>query len=341
MDIQKKLYPEDVESRPKNFINKLLENPWYKNIAILQSNMSFATHNFFTGKGMLASLVPITTNSISSPMGLGSDSKPCKVILNEKSIYLADSLQFFLEVSLRLNDKGAYYLMPSFRNDKLDERHLTQFYHIESEIYGNLESVINLVEEFIYSLVSNLYENSRNLIFDITSDLNHVEELIMKKGKFPRITFAEAIRILNKYSNCIGNTSEGFKFITNNGEKKLIDLFDGFVWLTHLPWNLVPFYQQPDKNSVNSLTADLLFGIGEVVGAGQRISNSNDLLNSLRYHEISPTDYEWYIDLKKISPGVTSGFGMGIERFFTWMLKLDDVRQFQLFLRDIDREYLP
>ena len=37
--------------------------------------------------------------------------------------------------------------------------------------------------------------------------------------------------------------------------------------------------------------------------------------------------------MKKNYPLQTSGFGMGIERYLMWLLKCDDIRNMQLFLR--------
>lgn len=53
--------------------------------------------------------LPVTTGSISSPMGRGSDSLPVKVKLEGVETYLADSMQFLLEYGCRLTNKGVYY----------------------------------------------------------------------------------------------------------------------------------------------------------------------------------------------------------------------------------------
>ena len=98
--------------------------------------------------------LPVTTGSISSPMGRGSDSLTVRINLEGIDTYLADSMQFLLEYGCRLNLKGVYYVMPSFRGEKADERHLCQFYHSEAEIPGKLENVMNLVDEYIKYLSS-------------------------------------------------------------------------------------------------------------------------------------------------------------------------------------------
>ena len=74
-------------------------------------------------------------------------------------------------------------------------------------------------------------------------------------------------------------------------------------------------------------------GIGETVGCGERHNDYNELLESLSEHNVSISEYEWYVTVKKKYPLNTSGFGMGTERFFMWILKCDDIRNMQICLR--------
>ena len=108
-----------------------LHSEWYKIISELQNELILATCDFYRGKQMDFMLLPITTGSISSPMGLGSDSSPVKVKIQGIETYLADSMQFLLEFGCRIHKKGVYYIAPSFRGELADKRHLCQFFHLE------------------------------------------------------------------------------------------------------------------------------------------------------------------------------------------------------------------
>src|SRR5947209_3606078 len=92
-----------------------ITDPWYLALVDVQDAISRATVEFFSSKGLRNLHLPITTNAISSPMGLGSDSLPVQVNLFGIETYLADSMQFMLEYGCRLAQNGAYYLMTSFR----------------------------------------------------------------------------------------------------------------------------------------------------------------------------------------------------------------------------------
>ncbi|HHJ8650177.1 TPA: amino acid--tRNA ligase-related protein, partial [Streptococcus pyogenes] len=137
---------------------------------------------FFKNEGISTVHLPITTSSITSPMGLGSDSLPVKISLFDVDTYLADSMQFHLEYILRLFPKsGVHYLMPTFRGEAVDHRHLLQFYHSECEIEGDLHYVMNLVDRYIKFLVSEILRECRDSIFAITKDVSHLESFIDRK----------------------------------------------------------------------------------------------------------------------------------------------------------------
>lgn len=321
---------------PKSHYLEVISNPWYKLIFKIENEISILTTEFYRNKKIPTAFLPITTGSISSPMGLGSDSIPVKVNICGIDTYLADSMQFMLEYACRIDTNGAYYIMPSFRGEKADERHLCQFYHSEAEIPGTLDDIIKLVEEYIKFLSKGILNALGEDISLFTSDVKHIENLL-NKNEFPRIRYDDAINLLEKERiNESDNYCEyhnGYRVITRQGEKKLIDLFGGIVWLTHFDYMAVPFYQAYEKDTGKVLNADLLFGIGEVVGSGERHFNSTDVLGALKEHQVNPNEYEWYLKLKELYPMKTSGFGMGIERYILWLLKHDDIRDCQILPR--------
>lgn len=322
----------------KDFYLNVLVNPWYKLLVKLENLVSMETMKFYEEKGIITMHLPVTTGSISSPMGRGSDSLPVKVNLEGIDTYLADSMQFLLEYGCRLNEKGVYYVMPSFRGEKADERHLCQFYHSEAEIPGNLEDVMNLVEEYVKYLSKKILENFKEELEKAIGDISHIEKIANYNGNFPRITFNQAEQALKeKFGDNLNDYIEyndGWRNITRKAEQELIKIYDSIVWITNYDILAVPFYQQFD-NDLDGTTknADLLFGIGETVGCGERHQNDMDLLKSMKLHEVDKEEYEWYIKLKEKYPLQTAGFGMGIERYLMWVLKASDIRNMQICLR--------
>ncbi len=323
---------------PSTHYLKVLNEPWYKLLIKLENLISSETMKFYEKKGILTFHLPVTTGSISSPMGRGSDSIPVKVNLQGVDTYLADSMQFLLEYGCRLTDKGVYYVMPSFRGEDADERHLCQFYHSEAEIPGSLKDVMGLVDEYIKYLSGKVIELLGEELKQSIGDISHIEKIAYYEGSFPRITFDEAEKLLKeKFSDNIEEYVEyndGWRNISRKAEKELIKMFDGIVWVTNYDDLAVPFYQKLDENMPGTTkNADLLMGIGETVGCGERHKDKMELLASLERHEVAEEEYEWYVKMKEVSPCQTAGFGMGIERYLMWILKANDIRNMQVCLR--------
>ena len=328
--------PSKSWNNQKEHFLKIIDEEWYHILAKIEDILTVSTYEFYSKRGYSTLHLPITTGSISSPMGRGSDSLPVQINLFGIDTYLADSMQFMLEYGCRLDPKGCYYIMPSFRGEKADERHLCQFYHSEVEIEGCLEDVMALAEEYVRFLCERLVKNCGEEIKEVTGDLKHIEKFL-KLDKIPRVTTEEAVRIFDeKYPDeHLYEIDNKYNFISINkfGEKRLMEIFGGFVWLTFFEHLAVPFYQAYDETGKFAKNADLLFGGGEVIGSGERHVDSKDVEKALRLHGVDSKDYEWYITMKERRPLRTSGFGMGVERFFMWILKCDDIRDLQLLPR--------
>ena len=149
----------------------------------------------------------VTSNCISSPMGLGSDPLPIQIPLHGRSTYLADSMQSILEYMLRLKEgsRGMYYASPSFRGEDPDSSHLNQSYHVECELEGSMDDGMKVMEDFVVSVAASLFEKHGDLIRSIAGDTSHISNLLdftrTPGVRFPRVTFGEAMVIC-------GNDSE-------------------------------------------------------------------------------------------------------------------------------------
>lgn len=299
----------------------------------LQDLMTTATLDFWRSEGALNMHLPITTSSISSPMGLGSDSLPVKIDLFGVPTYLADSMQFMLEYGCRLSEEGAWYLMPSFRGEDADKTHLNQFFHSEAEIAGGLDDVIAVVERYVSYLAKTVLENLGDEVRSVVGRDDHLRAMATS-GTFPRLTLDEAVAHLGDDSEAVTHDPRGWRNLTRHGEQRLMAEVGPFVWVTHFDHLSVPFYQAyADETQRTSLNADLLFGLGETVGSGERHVTGDQARKALAHHEVPEADYEWYVRMKDERPMHTSGFGLGVERWLMWVLDHDDIRELQILPR--------
>lgn len=326
----------------KNFDDILNCSKWSKGILKIQDCFIKSTFEFFKLKDIASVCLPVTTNSVTSPMGLGSDSLPVKVNLFGIDTYLADSMQFHLEYLLRLSEeKGVHYIMPTFRGEETDYRHLSQFYHSEAEIEGNLKDVITLVTEYVIFLSKKMLENCADYIREMAGNLDHIESIV-NVTEFPQVTFKEAKNLLKDVSGSfVYNQENDFYNITHIGEKKLIEIFEGPVWLLHYPFKSIPFYQKRIFGTNYAYNADLLMGIGETVGCGERCTSKQEVITSMKSLNVNQSEYDWYIKMKEKRPMETAGFGMGTERFILWLINHNDIRDVQLIMRDNGKSLVP
>ena len=79
--------------------------------------------------------------------------------------------------------------------------------------------------------------------------------------------------------------------------------------------------------------ADLLLGNGEVLGLGERHMLSKDVMAALRKHEVPTEPYAWYMQIRDTKLSLTTGWGMGVERFLAWVLQHDDIRDLAIIPR--------
>jgi aspartyl/asparaginyl-tRNA synthetase len=224
-------------------------------------------------------------------------------------------------------------LQPSHRGESPDKTHLSQFYHAEAEIHGSFDDAISLAERYIRALATELLAKHRAQIEAIAGDTRHIGKLITSSTPFHRISVTEAQKILAS-SEVAVHSDPQFRVISRKGERELIERFGGFVWLTELDHLSAPFYQAfNDSAHTSAKAADLLFGLGEVIGMGERHRTAADVRAALALHDVSEKGYEWYLRLREEYPLTTSGFGLGVERFLCWLLKHDDIRDCQLIPR--------
>lgn len=323
----------------------VLKHPWYRRMALIQHEMHLALHRFFSSRGLITVSMPITTSSISSPMGLGSDSLPVEIDLFGIRTYLADSMQFMLELGCRLHERGVYYIMPCFRGEQTDQYHLPQFYHVEAEIPGTLLDVIKLAGEMIHHLSSWMLEHCFDSLQKIVGNVRHIESLLALEGHYTQIRMEEAVAMLQRWQNgeCwVLRHPAGFSSITRKGEAELVRRNGGKpLWLTHFDHLAVPFYQAYEEGTGKALNADLILGTCETVGSGQRHLTSAQAQNALRQHGVSSEAYSWYLKMREEAPVETSGFGMGLERYLLWLCQHDDIRDMPLLYRENGVRVIP
>lgn len=323
--------------------SQVLQSPYYSTLARIHSSLHYAANEFFRRANFLYSPLPITTGCISSPQGMASDSAPVQVTWNGRDVYLADSMQFYLEYAHRISGRSVWYDMLSFRDEPLDSYHLNQFHHIEGEVACNLSDIMEVVERFVRHLARSILENDEEGVLSISGTTEHIKSFL--NTAIPSVSMSAAVaQVAGDYPQGLRKHGNDVITLNRDGEAWLVNKLTsgGALWLTHFPRSVVPFYQATALDDLSlSLNADLLLGGHEVVGCGQRHASAGELQESMRFHSVDLLPYDWYVAMKALRPITTSGFGLGIERFLMWLLRIDDIRDLNLIHRDSSHPIRP
>lgn len=207
------------------------------------------------------------------------------------------------------------------------KRICVRFYHAEAEIRGGIDDMMAMVESYVRRLTLDIVSEVGPTVDKLTGGLGYLDAILDRDDGFPQITVDEAVALLKGYPDLVRHHHEGFRTITRAGERRLIEQHGGVVWLTKQDHMAVPFYQRfvPGDDRL-ALASDLLFGLGEVAGSGERHREAADVKRALTQHEVDSKLYEWYMEMCENKPLLTSGFGLGSERYIAWLLNHDDIR---------------
>jgi asparaginyl-tRNA synthetase len=104
------------------------------------------------------------------------------------------------------------------------------------------------------------------------------------------------------------------------------------VILYDYPRSIKPFYMRVNDDGRTVRAMDVLVPkVGEIIGGSQREERLDVLENRMREQSLNPSDYWWYLDLRRFGTVPHSGFGLGLERtvqFITGMANIRDVIPF-------------
>lgn len=295
----------------------------------IRSELTRSARSFFDEQDFVSIEAPVLT-----PTACEGTTSLFQVGYFDRSAYLTQSGQLYGEAAAMALGK-IYVHGPTFRAEKSKtRRHLTEFWMIEPEVaFYELSNVIDLAEGLICRIVGDVLKNCRDQLAIIERDLSSLEKI---KPPFPRITYSQAVDILN---------SKGMEFrwgddLGADEETLVSQEFDRPVFVTHYPSEIKAFYMKRDPVDPKlALAVDLLApeGYGEIIGGGQREDSLTELEKRIQEHSLPIEPLEWYLDLRRYGSVPHAGFGMGIERALTWICGIHHVRETIPFPRLMDR----
>lgn len=290
-----------------------------------------ACRTFFDERGFILVDAPIFT-----PNACEGTTTLFQTQYFDETAYLTQSGQLYSEATAAAFGK-VYCFGPTFRAEKSKtRRHLMEFWMVEPEVaFAQLNDMMDLAEEFLIFIVERVLETRRHELSVLERNVARLESI---KSPFPRLTYEDAIGLLQKRNNA---TQLGDDF--GGDEETIISQeFDRPVIIHRYPSSLKAFYMQPDEKRPDlALCMDVLApeGYGEIIGGGQRIHDVEFLRARLKEHHLPEDAFRWYLDLRQFGSVPHAGFGMGIERAVAWICGLEHVRETIPFPRMLYKLY--
>src|SRR5450432_3166502 len=256
--------------------------------------------------------------------------------IDDQKAYLTQSGQLYVEALAAALGK-VYTFGPTFRAEKSKtRRHLTEFWMLEPEAsYADLDDMMALGEGLVSAIVQSVLKNKPRELETLKRDTKKLENV---KSPFPRISYEEAIKVLQKH----GNASKFGDDIGGDEETIVSNEFDRPVMVHRYPAAIKAFYMQPDSERPElALAFDMLApeGYGEIIGGSQRIHDYDLLVKRLKEHNLPEESFQWYLDLRRYGSVPHSGFGMGLERTVAWICGAEHIREAIPFPRMLYRVY--
>ncbi len=245
----------------------------------------------------------------------------------------------FLTVSGQLNVEAycmalskVYTFGPTFRAENSNtSRHLAEFWMVEPEVaYADLNMTADLAESFLRYICRLVLEECAD---DMAFFAQHVKKdavqnlEVLVESSFERMEYTEAVQILKQAGKNFEFPVEWGLDLQSEHERYLTEEHVGRpVIVMNYPKDIKAFYMRQNDDGKTVAAMDVLTpGAGEIIGGSQREERLEPLDRRLDELKLRKQLW-WYRDLRRYGTVPHAGFGLGLERFISYVTGMQNIR---------------
>lgn len=316
-------------------------------VARMRHCILMAIHQFFSAQGFIWVNTPIITSSDCEGAGemfrvstLDYMNFPKTATGHVDHSHDFFGQETFLTVSGQLNVEAfclalskVYTFGPTFRAENSNtSRHLAEFWMLEPEIaFADLEADAQLAEQLLQFVCQAVLDQRMDDLefFNKRVDATCIERLeSIVKAPFARLDYSEAITILESANKSFEYSVEWGLDLQSEHERYLAEEYcKKPVIVSNYPKDIKAFYMRQNDDGKTVAAMDVLApGIGEIIGGSQREERLDHLDQRIQELNLDPEHFAWYRDLRRYGSVPHAGFGLGFERFLSYVTGVSNVR---------------
>ena len=316
-------------------------------VARVRNVVSYAVHSYFQENGFAYIHTPIISTSDAEGAGemfqvttLDLDNVPrtpegeidyTKDFFGKKaSLTVSGQLQ---GETYALALKNIYTFGPTFRAENSNtKRHLSEFWMIEPEMaFCTLEGDMAIAESFLKYIFRAVVEKCpQDMDFFSKFVEKGVADTLAKviDTPFAHLTYTDAVAELQKHNSSFEYPVHWGSDLQTEHERFLTEkVCNGPVIVTDYPKEIKAFYMKLNDDGKTVRAMDVLVPrLGEIIGGSERESRLDVLTTRMLDLKLDPSDYWWYLDLRRFGSVPHAGFGLGFDRAVQYVTGMQNIR---------------
>jgi nondiscriminating aspartyl-tRNA synthetase len=245
--------------------------------------------------------------------------------------YLAQSPQFYKQIMVGVFER-VYETGPVFRAEPHDTvRHLAEYLSLDAEVgfITDHRDVLSVLRDVVAGMISEIRCSAADDARLAQARLPDMPDEI------PIVHFRDALRLVGADP---GEPDLAPQHERQLGQWAREKFGSDFLAVEGYPAKKRPFYTYPQPDDpywTNSF--DLIFRGVELVTGGQRLHEYSDYERVLADRGEATEPYESYLQTFRHGMPPHGGFALGLERWISRLIEVDNIRRTTLFPRDLHR----